>query len=136
MEMGHVGQFVLLVDVNHDASLDRFEQPRALHLARLEYNVAVAQQRRRPPPFDMRDGVERVGVKPVGKRIIDQKPRNGQQPQIMRIFDAVTLQRPEVIGIPQLPAQFLEQLPVMFRASRRRLPAPGASANRPPPGRC
>ena len=44
-----------------------------VYLARLEHNVAIRQNDCRAPGAQMRNGVERAGVQPVGKRIVHQK---------------------------------------------------------------
>ncbi len=64
----------------------------------------------------MGDRVERAGIEPVGKRIAHQEPRHLEHARIARVLDAVALERAEIVGVPELAAQLLEELPVAVRA--------------------
>jgi len=63
--------------------MDGFIKTGAVHFAGLENNVAVAEQDGSSPWLDVVNDVERVGEKTLGKRIVDEKTRDGQQAQIM-----------------------------------------------------
>src|SRR5262249_42637125 len=102
----------LLVDVDQDVSLDRLEQARVLHLERLEHDVAVREDGGRSPGPRVLDGVQRAWEEPVGERVAQQEGGDGEQVRPVRILDAEPLQGAEVVGVPQLLAQLLEQLPV------------------------
>ncbi len=55
-------------------------------------------------------------IQSVRERIVQQEQRRLEQPGIARVLDAVALQRAEIVGIPELAAQLLEELPVPARA--------------------
>src|SRR2546425_6042977 len=69
----------------------------------------------------MPDGVERAGIQPAGKRIVDQKRRHEQQARVARISEPVALQRAQVIRVAQLGAQLFEDCPVPIPARRSEL---------------
>src|SRR5215217_7699175 len=60
----------------------------------------------------MFENVERIWKKAICEMIIDQIGRNRQKMRIVRMLDAVTLKRAEIIGITELGAQIFKNLPV------------------------
>src|ERR1017187_7624466 len=84
----HIGQLVLLVDINQRVPIDRFIKPGAGHFARLENDVAVSEKDSGSPMLNVLNHVERVGEEAIGKRIVYEKSRNGQQTQVVRILNS------------------------------------------------
>ena len=111
-----VVELLLLVDVDEDLAVERLPQAGPLDLARLENGVAVRQHHRPAPLPNVPDGVQRPGVKPVGERIVDQPARHQQETRIVQVLDPITLERAEIVGIAELAAQLLEDLPSTGRA--------------------
>src|SRR5262249_6835658 len=107
-----VVQLQLLVHVDQDVALDRLEQARVLHLERLEHDVPVGEDGGRAPRARVLDCVERAGEESVGERVAQEKHGDGEQVGTVRILDPESLQGAEVVRIPQLLADLLEQLPV------------------------
>ena len=66
-------EFIFFVDVNQHVAIHCLEKAGAIHFARLEDHVAIGQNHGRSPLFDVFDDIERIGEKPVGKRIVHQK---------------------------------------------------------------
>src|SRR5579862_2174729 len=66
-----VSKFLLFVNVNQDASLDRLVETGALHFARLENDVPIRQKGRLAPPLDVMNHVERIGKQPIGEWVPD-----------------------------------------------------------------
>src|SRR3954462_12508517 len=64
----------------------------------------------------MGDGVECARVDAFGERIVDEKRRHEEQARIVVQLEPVALQCPEVIDVPQLHAQRLEDLTVTVAA--------------------
>src|ERR1019366_7361115 len=95
----HIGQLVLLVDVNQRVPLDRFIKPGAVHLTRLEDDVAVSEKDSCSPMLNVLNHVERVGEEAVGKGIVYEESRNGQQTQVVRVLASVTLQGAQIVGV-------------------------------------
>src|SRR5205823_12257711 len=56
--------------------------------------------------------VERAGEHAIRERVVQQEERGLEQPRVARVLDAVPLQRAEVVGVAELSAQLLEDLPV------------------------
>ncbi len=54
----HIGQLVLLVDVNQRVPIDRFIKPGTVHFARLEHDVAVGEKDGSSPLLHVLDNVE------------------------------------------------------------------------------
>ena len=102
----------LLVDVDQHAPLDRLEQAGALDLARLEHDVAVGQDHRRPPRGEALDDVERGRIEAVGERVLQEERGQPEHVRIVRVLHAVALQRPQVVGVAELGAQRFEDRPV------------------------
>ena len=84
-------QFIFLVYINHHVPLNGFPQAGAFHFPRLEHHITIRQNRHRTPLLHIFDRIERVWKEAVGKRIIHQKVRDGQNPQIVRVIIPVTL---------------------------------------------
>lgn len=93
----HVVEFLFLVDVDERVAVHGFEQAGAFHFARLEDDVAVGEDDDRAPLLDVCEGVERVRIEAVGERIIDEEVGDDEQARIAGIFDAVALERAEVV---------------------------------------
>ena len=92
--------------------LDGLEQARALDLERLEDDVAVREDHGRSPAAEVLDHVERVREEAVGERVVEEERRHREQVRVARVLDPVALQRAEVVGVAELLAQLLEDLPV------------------------
>src|SRR5581483_2608133 len=122
-----VVELQLLVDVDQHAAFDRVEETRALDLPRLEHDVAVRKDDRRPEAVQALEHVERLRIEPVRKRIVDQERRHGEEVWIARIGRAVALECSQVVRVPELAAKLLEELPVAFLPLRanflREIPA-------------
>jgi hypothetical protein len=95
--------------------MDRLKKSGAVHFAGLENNVAVAEKDGGSPGLDVLNDVERVVKKALGKRIVDEKARDGQQAQVMRILASVTLQGAQIIHVTKFCAQLFENGPVALR---------------------
>jgi hypothetical protein len=63
-----------------------------------------------------RDRVECARVDAVGERIVDEEARDLEQARLARVGEAEALERAEVVGVPELRAQLLEELPVALLA--------------------
>ncbi len=103
-----VVQFVFFVHVDQHAVFHRAPQARALHLSRLEHRIAIRQDDRRAPLGDTADGVQSAGIQPIGERVVGQPACHAQHAGIVQCFDAIALQRPQVVSVAEFPAQFLE----------------------------
>ena len=66
-------EFFFLMNVNQNVSVHGLEKSGPFHFARLENDIAVRQNNRRPPLLDIFNDVERIRIQPVGKRIIHQE---------------------------------------------------------------
>ena len=60
--------------------------------------------------------VERAGEEPVRERVRDEEVRDGEHAQVARPRVAIPLQRAEVVGVAELVAELLEELPVLAAA--------------------
>ena len=109
-------QLRFFVNINQDVFLERFKQSRALDFSRLKNHVAVCQNDGFAELSAMFQCVERVRKQPVGERVINQKRRNGEQMRVVRLFDSVTLERAEIIGVTEFGAQLLKNSPVKIAA--------------------
>src|SRR5215470_11738398 len=109
-----VVELLLLVDVDEHSPLDRLEQTGALHLERLEDDIAVGQDHRRAESADVLERIERAREEPVRERIIDEVGRDRKQVRLARMLHAVALESAEVVGISELSAELLEYLPVLL----------------------
>ena len=97
-------EFLFLVNVNQNVSVYGFGEAGPFHLARLENDIAVGQDDRRPPLLDVFNDIKGVRIQTVGKRIIHQEVGDGQQARLARMLASVALQRPEVIGVTEFVA--------------------------------
>ena len=111
----------LLVQVDEHPPLDRIPQSRALYLARLEYDIAIGQDHRRPEGAAVREHCQRTRIEAIGEGIIEQKERNTQQLRVVLVLQAIALQRAEVVRITELGAELLEDLPVTVPARKAHL---------------
>jgi hypothetical protein len=57
-------------------------------------------------------GMKRAGIKPVGKRIVDEPARHPQHPWVVHLFEPESFQCAEVVGIAELTPQLFENGPV------------------------
>ena len=109
-------QFFFLVHVNEHAAGKPLVKPRAKDFVRLKHHVAIRKYRCLPPLLDVLHGIERIGIETVGKRILQQKVGDRHQMLVVRMVQAITLQRAEIIRVAQLGAQRFENLPVNLSA--------------------
>src|SRR3989440_10008685 len=114
-------QHLLLVQVNENAPVHRVPQAGALHLARLEAHVAVGEDDRGSEARTARQRSQRARVEPVRKRVVDQEERYPQQLRIVEVLEAIALQRAQIVGVPELRAQLLENRPVAVAAGAAEL---------------
>src|SRR6516162_4098247 len=115
------GEHPLLVQVDEHPPLHRIPQSRALYLARLEYDVAIGQDHRWPEGAAVREHCQRARIEAIDEGIIEEKKRNTQQLLVIRMLQAIALQRAEVVRITELGAQLLEDLPVTVPARKAHL---------------
>src|SRR5262249_5631210 len=92
----------------------------ALHLAWLKHHVAIRKNYRLTEAVQMGDDFERVRVQPLREWIVDQERGHQQQPRIVAtltlLLRSIALQRSEVVGVAELAAQLLEDLPIAITA--------------------
>jgi hypothetical protein len=84
----------------------------------LENYIPIGEDNDRTPLLGVFDDVEGIGEQTIGKGIVDQKARDGQEIWIMRIFTSVALERAQVVGIAEFSAKLLEEDPVFLSAIR------------------
>ena len=82
------------------------------YLVRLKDHVAIRENYRLTELFDIIHRVEGIRKEPVGKGILEQEMRDGEQVGIAGILCPVALQGAEIIGIAELGAELLEECPV------------------------
>src|SRR5438477_4950660 len=109
-------ELLLLVDVDQYVTLDRLEDPRPLHFARLKHDITVRQDDGLPPAAKPLDDIERPRVEAVRKRVVDQIRGHCEEVDVRRVFDPVALKGPEVIAISELGKQLFEDRPVAVAA--------------------
>ena len=71
----HIVELLFLVDVNQHAAKDSIGQTRTIDFEWLKNDVAIRENDRWPPLLHARNGLERVGIKALRKRIADQEIR-------------------------------------------------------------
>src|SRR3984893_11435822 len=108
----NLGEFALLMDIDQHAVFESRPEPGALDLPRLEHRIAIGKDDRRAPLADVLDDIKRAGIKPVGKRIIDEPARHPQHPWIVHLFKPEPLQCTEIVRIAELLPQFFKNVPV------------------------
>ena len=59
-----------------------------------------------------RRSLERARIHPRRERILQEEARDAEELRVARVFDAVALERAEVVGVPLLAEQLFENLPV------------------------
>jgi len=64
----------------------------------------------------MPDHLQRAREETLRERIFDQERGQREKVRVARVFQPVALERSQVVGIAQLPAQRLEQRPVALLA--------------------
>jgi hypothetical protein len=114
----HVGQRLFLVDVDQHLAVHRVGDAGALHLARLEDHVAVGQHHHRRGALQMGQNLQRAGVQPLGKGVVEQPGRHRQQLHVQRVLGAVALQRAQVVAVAQRVPQLLQEGRVPVAARR------------------
>jgi hypothetical protein len=62
----------------------------------------------------MLDRVERAREQPVREGVVHEERRHGEQVGVAPVADAVALEGAQVVGVPELPPQLLEELEVLF----------------------
>jgi hypothetical protein len=107
-----IAELALLVNVNEDVTIDGFEQARAFDFARLKDHVTVGKKHHRAPLTALLKRIEGVWIEAIGKRIIGQEVGDRQELWISRVFDPVSLQSAEIVGIAKLIPQLLKDRPV------------------------
>src|SRR5262245_10999366 len=107
-----VVQLALLVDIDEHVALDRLEQPGAMDLQGLEHHVAVGEDDRLAPLLRVLHGVQGAREQAVRERIVHEKRRDRDEVGAMWILQTEALQRAQVVGVPELLPELLEQLPV------------------------
>ena len=111
----HRIEHALLVDVDQHPTIDCIPQARALHFARLQRHVAVAQDHGLAGSVEVADGLQRARIQPLGIGVVDQECRCRQQALRIhaRAFDvvAVALQRAQIIDESEFGAQGLQGRP-------------------------
>src|SRR5438128_1628187 len=105
-------QLFFLVDVDQHVALHGLPDAGPLDLARLEHHVAVREDDRRAPRAELFEDVERPGVETIGKRVIDEIRRHRHEVHVVGVLGPVALQRAEIVAIPELDEQRLEDRPV------------------------
>src|SRR5581483_2123824 len=65
---------------------------------------------------------QRLGIEPARKGIVDEEARHEQQLRLVEILQTIALQGAEIIGIPELGTQSLEQGPVTIAMRPAELP--------------
>ena len=112
----HIVQFLFLMDIDQDVPFENLIQARAIDLERLENHIAVAQDHWPPHPPRVPHRLERLRKQPVRKGIIHHEVRHRQQLLFSRLLDAITLQRPQIVGVSEFRAQLLEDFPIALLA--------------------
>jgi hypothetical protein len=108
-----VVELLLLVDVDEHAALDRLEQARSIHLERLEDHVAVREDDGRAERAGVLERIERAGEEAVRERVVHEIGGDREQVRLARVLHAIPLQRSEVVRVPELGAELLEDVPVL-----------------------
>src|SRR5213596_2976010 len=109
-------QRLFFVNVDKHVAVYGFEDARAFDLAWLEHHVAIREDYRLPPRAEPLKHVERSGIETIGERVVHQEGRHGQQVNILRVLDPVTLQGAEIIAVAQLSKELFEDRPVSVAA--------------------
>jgi hypothetical protein len=60
----------------------------------------------------MVNGVQGIWVESIGEGVINEKPRDRQQVQFVRILRAIALQRAEIVGVPEFIAEMFKDGPI------------------------
>jgi hypothetical protein len=108
----HVVEFKLFVNVDKDVAFEGVVEARAIHFARLEDYVAIAENDGLAESAGVVNGVERLGEKAVRERVIDHEIRNCEELVFTGALDAIALESAEVVGITEFGAKLLEDLPI------------------------
>src|SRR4029079_19201804 len=83
-----------------------------LDLARLEYDIAIAQQNWQPDAAQMLKDFERAGIQPLGERILEQIRCEWRQACIAVVLNAKALQGTEIVDIAELGAKRFIDAPI------------------------
>src|SRR5688572_16794452 len=98
-----VVQHLFLMNVDQDPVLYRTPQPGTHDFARLKYGIAIGKNRNWTESVKMRDDFQCPWIETLGERVVDEKGRHAEQAWIVQPFEAITLQRPKKVRIPNLP---------------------------------
>jgi hypothetical protein len=108
----HVVEFKLFVHIDKDVAFEGVIKAGAIDFARLEDDVAVAEDDGLTETAGMLNCIERLGKQAVGEGIVDHEIRNREELRLAGALDAIALEGSEVIGITEFGAELLEDLPV------------------------
>jgi hypothetical protein len=114
-------QHQLLVQVDEHPAGHRVPEPGTLHLARLKHHVPVREDHGASETGAARERAQGAGIEALRKRVIDQERGHSEQLRVIEVLQPVALQGPEVIGVPELRSQPLEQRPVTVAAGAAKL---------------
>src|ERR1700739_245595 len=113
-----VFQHLFFVDVDQHSAMNGLPNSRLLDLSRLKHSISVGQYNGAancPKPLDR---LQSARIQAILESIINQERLNFENVGIARMFDSVSLQRAEVIRIPEFGSQRLEDIPIMIPAFR------------------
>jgi len=102
---------LFLVDID-EHRIDHFGQPGALDLMRLKDDVAVGQDHGRSIIAEPLQHLESGGKQPRGERIVEEIGRHPQEFDFARMLDTETLQRAQIVPIPELGKKVVENPPI------------------------
>src|ERR1700744_5779704 len=114
----HVGEHLLLVEVDQDTPLDRIPQAGPLYLARLKHDVTVGEDDRLTETTAARQSREGARIEAACERIIQQEEPDFRELRVGEVLETIALQRPQIVGIAELLSQLLENLPVTILARK------------------
>src|SRR5204863_10178788 len=85
---------------------------RPLDFPRLKNDVAVGEAHGASASPQIGHNVADVGVQAIGEWVVQQEERYRQELRVARVLNAITLQRPEVVGVSELSAKPFEKVPI------------------------
>ena len=98
------------MDVDEDVAVDRLANACAVGLPRLEDRVAVREHDGSRGAAKMCEHIERMCVQTVGERVVEEVPREIEQPRIGALLLPPLLHRPQVVPVAELDeAPFLDR---------------------------
>jgi hypothetical protein len=113
----NVIEFRLFVNVYKDVAFEGVAKAGAIDFAGLEDHIAVAENDGVAETAGVIDGVERLGEKTVREGIVDHEVGNFEELGVAGALDAIALEGSEVVGVTELGAELLEDLPVAVGAT-------------------